>query len=99
MKHQLSIMKQTASQTQKAKCGGGFVGHTWVLSYYTKLMLTCKSLLQNNSLISDLIGEAVLILCFEVITTDFLRFLFTNTLLPGDTRQYFLNHDGIILQF
>lgn len=26
MKHQLSIMKRTALQTQKAKCAGGFVG-------------------------------------------------------------------------
>lgn len=64
-----------------------------------KVILFCKSLLQNNTVVSDLIGEAVLILSFEAITIGCLMFLFENTLLPGDTLQYFHYHDGIILQF
>lgn len=64
-----------------------------------KVILICKSLLQNNTVVSDLTGEAVLILSFEAITMDSLMFLFENTLLPGDTLQCFHYHDGIILQF
>lgn len=35
-------------------------GHTWVLSYCRKVILICKSLFQNNTLVSDLILISVL---------------------------------------
>lgn len=78
MKHQLSIVKLTA---QKSKCIGGFGGgYTWVLGYCIKVIVICKSLFQNCAVVSDSIGEAMLILFFEAITTACLMFLFANIL-------------------
>lgn len=79
VKHQLSIMKQTASQMQKSKCVGGFVGLHLSFKLLYKVIVICKSFFQNHAVVSYSIGEEMLILSFEAITTACLVFVFANT--------------------
>lgn len=71
-------------------------GYTSVLGYCIKVIVI---LFPNCAVISDLVGEAMLILSFEAITTACLMFLFCKHTFCGDILQYFHYHNGIILQF
>lgn len=74
IKHQLSIMKKHRNPSVLVVLWG----YTSVLGCCIKVIVICMSLFQNCAVISDLVGEAMLILSFEAITTACLMFLFAN---------------------